>query len=68
MSFEWHMTSHGFQMNIGAGLGILFVSYYPIKLVVFLVNRFKKGKWEWPIGYQYSYLPILILLIMFFGG
>ena len=53
---------------IGFGLFPLFVGYYPIKLIVFLVNRFRNNKWEWPIGYKYFVLPALIILVILIGS
>ena len=55
-----------FDRWFGFGLGPLFVGYYPIKLIAFLVNRFRNNKWEWPIGYKYFILPALIILLLLF--
>lgn len=66
MPWEFFLTDDGYKMALGSGLGALFVGYYPIKLIVFFINRFKKGKWEWPIGYRYFIIPILICLLMVF--
>jgi len=55
-----------FQGVVGYGLGTLFIGYYPVKLIMLFVNRYKNNKWEWPIGYSYFILPILISFITFF--
>jgi len=48
---------------IGFGYGALLIGYYPIKLIVLFVNRYKKNKWEWPIGYSYFILPLIIIML-----
>ena len=40
-----------FVQFIGFEYGALLIAYYPIKLIVLFVNRYKKNKWEWPIGF-----------------
>ena len=50
-----------------SGWNFLVLFYYPPKLFFLLLNRFTKGKWEWPYSYSYLIFPILGLLFHLFN-
>ncbi len=49
---------------ISSGFSGLILTYYPPKLIMLFVNKYKKKKWQWPIGYLYFIFPSLLLLIL----
>ena len=49
---------------MASGFSGLVLAYYPPKLIMLLVNRYRKKKWDWPIGYSYFVFPLLLLLIL----
>ena len=55
-----------FAKILGLGIGPLLIGYYPIKLIMLFVNKYRKNRWEWPIGYSYFILPLIILCLTTF--
>ena len=49
---------------MASGFSVLILAHYPPKFIMLLVNRYRKKKWDWPIGYSYFVFPLLLLLIL----
>ena len=65
LTFPDDVTSGGLAGEmigiIAYGFGQFLIGYYPIKLIMLLANRFiYKNKWEWPIGYRYYIIPLIL--------
>ena len=48
------------ELIVGYGFGQFLIGYYPVKLIMLFANRFKHNKWEWPIGYKYYIIPLIL--------
>lgn len=46
------------------GFVYLLMAYYPFKIFSFILNRFTKGKWEWPYSLEYLILPVILFFLM----
>ena len=50
---------------MGSGMGYMVGFYYPFKIIVLLINRFRKNVWEWPHSLYYWILPVLSFLFVY---
>jgi hypothetical protein len=59
-------STENFAMLLGYGYSYYLIGGIPLKIIVFIINKVKNNSWNWPIGFKYFIIPIILFLFIEF--